>query len=66
MPFRCREGVCRKKFSVMNGTVVERAKIGYQDWIIASSLLMASLKSAASMKFHRDLGFLQKSARFLA
>ena len=66
MPFRCREKECGKKFSVKTGTVMECAKVGYQDWIIAAFLLMTSLKSVSSMKLHRDIGITQKTAWFLA
>ena len=66
MPFRCREKECAKLFSTKTGTVMEGSKIGYQDWVIASFLMMTSLKSVSSMKLHRDLGITQKSAWFLA
>ena len=66
MPFRCREKECGKLFSTKTGTVMEGSKISYQDWIIASFLIMTSLKSVSSMKLHRDLGITQKSAWFLA
>ena len=67
MPYRCREKACgRTRFSTKTGTVMEGSKIGYQDWIIASFLVMTNLKSVSSMKLHRDLGITQKSAWFLA
>ena len=66
MPFRCREKECGKLFSTKTGTVMEGSKIGYQDWIIASFLVMTNLKSVSSMKLSRDLGITQKSAWFLA
>ena len=66
MPYRCRERECAQKFSVKTGTVMEGSKVGYQDWIIASFLLMTNLKSVSSMKLHRDLGVTQKTAWFLA
>ena len=40
MPYRCREKECKQKFSVKTGTVMECAKVGYQDWLIAAFLLM--------------------------
>ena len=64
MPYRCREKECAQKFSVKTGTVMEGSKVGYQDWIIASFLLMTNLKSVSSMKLHRDLGVTQKTAWF--
>ena len=45
---------------------MHRSKIGYQDWLIASFLVMTSLKGVSSMKLHRDLGVTQKTAWFLA
>ena len=66
MPYRCREKECKKKFSVKTGTVMECAKVSYQDSLLAAFLLMTSLKSVSSMKLHRDLGVSQKTAWFLA
>ena len=53
-------------FSVRTGTVMHRSKVGYQDWLIATFLVMTSLKGVSSMKLHRDLGVTQKTAWFLA
>ncbi len=67
MPFRCKDYKnCGKRFSVKTGTVMECAKIGYQDWLIATYMLTTSLKSVSSMKLHRELEITQKSAWFLA
>ena len=66
MPFRCREKVCAKKFSVRTNSVMESSKIGYQDWLAAMFLVTTNLKSVSSMKLHRDLEITQKSAWFLA
>ena len=66
MPFRCRKKVCGKKFSTKTSTVMESAKVGYQDWIIAMFLVSTSLKGVSSMKLHRDLGVTQKTAWFLS
>ena len=66
MPFRCRERVCAKKFSVRTNSVMESSKIGYQDWLVAMFLVTTNLKSVSSMKLHRDLEITQKSAWFLA
>ena len=63
MPFRCREKACSIQFfSVRSGTVMQRSKIGYQDWLIVSFLVMTSLKGVSSMKLHRDLGITQRTA----
>lgn len=67
MPFRCREKACGTQFfSTKTGTVMEGSKVGYQDWLIATFLVMTSLKGVSSMKLHRDLGLTQKTAWFLA
>ena len=66
MPFRCREKVCGKKFSVRTNSVMECSKIGYHDWLVAMFLVTTNLKSVSSLKLHRDLEITQKSAWFLA
>ena len=66
MPYRCREKVCGKKFSLRTGTIMESSKLGYQTWAIAIYLLSTSLKGVSSMKLHRDLNITQKSAWHLA
>ncbi len=53
-------------FNVRTGTVMRRSKIGCQDRLIASLLVMPSPKGVSSMKLHRDLGITQKTAWFLA
>ena len=64
MPHRCRD--CRKFFSVRTGTVVQASNLDYQTWAIGIYLFCTSLKSASSMKLHRDLKVTQKSAWHLA
>lgn len=66
MPYRCRGKGCRNFFSVKVGTVMQDSKLGYQEWAIAIYLYNTNLKSASSMKLHRDLGISQKSAWHLA
>ena len=67
MKFRCREKACPTQFfSTKTGTVMEGSKVGYQDWLIATFLVMTSLKGVSSMKLHRDIGVTQKTAWFLA
>ena len=67
MKFRCREKACPTQFfSAKTGTVMEGSKVGYQDWLIATFLVMTSLKGVSSMKLHRDIGVTQKTAWFLA
>ena len=66
MPYRCREKLCGKKFSVKTGTIMEASKLGYQIWAIAIFLLTTDIKGVSSMKLHRDLGVTQKTAWYLA
>lgn len=66
MPYRCREKICAKRFSTKTGTVMEGPKLGFQAWIIAASLMAASLKGVSSIKLHRDLGINQHLAWLLA
>ena len=66
MPYRCREKVCGKKFSVKTGSIMEGSKVGYQDWLLAMFLVGTSLKGVSSMKLHRDLDITQKTAWFLS
>ena len=54
MPYWC--GECRKYFSVKFGAVMERSKISYQKWAIATYQFATNIKGISSMKLHRDLG----------
>ena len=45
---------------------MEGSKAGYQDWLVATFLVMTSLKGVSSMKQHRDIGVTQKTAWFQA
>ena len=47
---------------VKTGTVVQSSKLGYQTWALAGYIMTTALKGAASMKLHRDLGTMQKTA----
>ena len=70
MPFRCRKskktGSCGRYFSTKTNTFMERANIGYQDWLYAFYLVATNLKSVSSMKIHREIGVTQKTAWYLA
>ena len=66
MPYRCREKVCAKRFSVRTRTLMDSSNIPYQKWAIAIFLMTTNLKGVSSMKLHRDLGISQKSAWFMA
>ena len=66
MPYRCREKVCAKRFSVRTRTLMDSSNIGYQKWANAVFLMTTNLKGVSSMKLHRDLGITKKSAWFMA
>ena len=66
MPFRCQDKAGGKKFSVKTNSVMEGSKIGYQNWILAMSMVSTSLKGLSSMKLHCDLEITQKTAGFLS
>ena len=64
IPFPCRD--CRKFFSVKTGTVMQSAKLGYQQGALAIYILTTNIKGTSSMKLRRDLGVTQKTAWHLA
>lgn len=63
MPYYCYK--CKSHFSVKKGTIMERSKISYQNWAIATYQFATNLKGVSSMKLHRDLGITQKTAWFM-
>ena len=65
-PFRCREKVCRKSFSVKTGTLLHSSNLPLSQWAIAFYLYATNLKGVSSMKLHRDLGIAQSSAWYMA
>ena len=65
-PFRCREKVCRKSFSVKTGTLLHSSNLPLSKWAIAFFLYATNLKGVSSMKLHRDLGIAQSSAWYMA
>ncbi len=65
-PYRCRERVCRRRFSVKTGTVMQSSNLPCRTWAIAVCLCLTDLKGVSSMKLHRDLDITQKSAWHLA
>lgn len=57
--------VCRRRFSVRTGTVMERSRIPLRKWAIAIYMVVTNLKGVSSMKLHRELNVTQKTAWFL-
>src|SRR6476659_1281193 len=57
--------VCRQKFTVRTGTVMERSHIPLHKWLLATHLLAASKKGMSALQMSRMLGVTYKSAWFL-
>src|SRR4051812_23681114 len=55
---------CRKKFTVMVGTIFESSHIGLDKWLLAFYLLCSSKKGMSAHQLHRMLGITYKSAWF--
>jgi transposase-like protein len=62
--FKCKD--CRKPFSVMVGTIMERSHIPLSKWVMASHLMMASKKGMSALQLHRMLDVSYEAAWFLA
>jgi transposase-like protein len=63
--FKCREKVCRKKFSVTVGTIYENTKISLTKWFLATYILSVHSKGISSLQLATWLDVTQKTAWFL-
>lgn len=63
--FKCREKVCRKKFSVTVGTIYENTKIPLTKWFLATYILSVHSKGISSLQLANWLDVTQKTAWFL-
>ena len=63
MPYYC--SPCKRYFSVKTGTVMERSKISYRNWAIATHLVATHPKGISSVQPGRDLGMGQNTASYL-
>jgi transposase-like protein len=61
--YNCKD--CRKPFSVMIGTVMERSHIPLSKWLLAGRLMASSKKSMSAHQLHRMMGISYQSAWFL-
>ena len=61
--YKCKE--CRKKFTVMVGTIFEDSHIPLNKWLVAIYLMNASKKGISSHQLHRMLDITYKSAWFM-
>ena len=65
MTHRCRDCADRPMFTVRIGSVMEGSKLRYRVWAIGIYLFSTNIKGVSSMRLHRELGIVQKSAWFM-
>src|SRR5580698_1551589 len=63
--YRCGSPTCRKDFTVMTGTVMERSHAKFTDWAVAFHLAASSKKGFSAHQLHRELGCQYNTAWFL-
>src|SRR5689334_20624085 len=63
--YRCKAKGCRKDFTVMVGTVMERSHAPLTHWAVAFTMGCASKKGFSAHQLHRQLGCQYKTAWFL-
>ena len=63
--YRCGEKECRKDFTVMTGTVMERSHAPLTQWAAAFHLAASSKKGFSAHQLHRELGCQYNTAWFI-
>src|SRR4051794_13628323 len=63
--YRCGEKECRKDFTVMTGTVMERSHAKLTQWAAAFHMAASSKKGFSAHQLHRELGCQYNTAWFL-
>jgi transposase-like protein len=63
--YRCAAATCRKDFTVMTGTVMERSHAKLTQWAAAFHLAASSKKGFSAHQLHRELGCEYNTAWFL-
>jgi transposase-like protein len=63
--YRCAAPTCRKDFTVMTGTVMERSHAKVAQWAAAFHLAASSKKGFSAHQLHRELGCQYNTAWFL-
>jgi transposase-like protein len=63
--YRCSEKTCRKDFTVMTGSVMERSHAKLTQWAAAFHLCASSKKGFSAHQLHRTLGCKYETAWFL-
>jgi transposase-like protein len=63
--YRCGATTCRKDFTVMTGTVMERSHAKLTQWAVAFHMGASSKKGFSAHQLHRELGCQYNTAWFL-
>ena len=63
--YRCAAPTCRKDFTVMTGTVMERSHAKLAQWAAAFHLAASSKKGFSAHQLHRELGCQYNTAWFM-
>jgi transposase-like protein len=63
--YRCAASTCRKDFTVMTGTVMERSHAKLTQWAVAFHMAASSKKGFSAHQLHRELGCQYNTAWFL-
>jgi transposase-like protein len=63
--YRCAAPTCRKDFTVMTGTVIERSHAKLTQWAAAFHLAASSKKGFSAHQLHRELGCQYNTAWFI-
>jgi len=63
--YRCRAKECRKDFTVMTGSVMERSHAKLTQWAVAFTMAASSKKGFSAHQLHRQLGCQYNTAWFL-
>lgn len=63
--YRCAAPKCRKDFTVMTGTVMERSHAKLTQWAVAFHMAASSKKGFSAHQLHRELGCQYNTAWFL-
>jgi transposase-like protein len=61
LPYRGSD--CRSHFSIKTDTLLEYTQLPLRKWVYAIHLHRTSPKGVSSMKWHRDIGVSQKTAK---
>lgn len=63
-PYRC--AVCKRRFTVRTGTMMEGSHVDVRMWLLATYLMGISRKGISSVQLGKQIGVTQKTAWFMA